>query len=639
MLKTPLAGGETLNLFLAKCRVKHDPRCIWEAEIMTKRKIQIIVGLMCLALIGLIGFQWYWIREAIAIKNDQFNQKVSESVQQVVHRLEKQEMMYLLQRRIEAEQQKSKFDRIAQLRDMPMKRTAPPKPKTPVQEMVPRMEIAIGPNGEEIHYQIITEAVPTDVLSPNFRVMVDHQQRIIEEFFQAQQYGMAGIDEFMRRRLDDERRLGNAMRSMADPEIRRKGDISKKDSVAGNVANRKVALPENTKGTKQKAILNAGEPDRAELLKEVMKDFIYTKRPIEQRVNRFLLDTLLKKQLIQNGVTLPYEFAVRGAVSGQSPDSFIFSTVSMRPGEWEERSYKASLFPNETLGAQNALYVFFPDQQRYILSNMGVMFGGSGILIIVIMACFYMAVTTILRQKKLSDIKNDFINNMTHEFKTPISTIALAAEMAHENSASLMETPKGARLDRYLGIIREENKRLGTHVEKVLQMALLDKGHVKLKITETNIHDLIGAALNGQSVQIEQKEGEVDLNFDAEEDVVAADEVHISNILNNLIDNAIKYSPEKLHLTINTKNENGGIAISITDRGIGMSREQQQRVFDTFYRVPTGNVHDVKGFGLGLSYVKKMVEAHEGTVRLLSKPGEGSTFTIWLPVRKEEQIV
>lgn len=612
---------------------------------MTKRKIQIIVGLMCLALIGLIGFQWYWIREAIAIRNDQFNQKVSESVQQVVHRLEKQEMMYLLQRRIEAEQQKSKLDRIAQLREMPVKRTAPVKQKAPVQEMVPRvqprMEIAIGPNGEEIHYQIITEAVPTDVLSPNFRVMVDHQQRIIEEFFQAQQYGMAGIDEFMRRRLDDERRLGNAMRGMADTEIRRKGiDSAPKDSAARNAANRKVALPDNAKGKqKSRATLASAEPDRAELLKEVMKDFIYTKRPIEQRVNRFLLDTLLKKQLIQNGVTLPYEFAVRGAIPGQSPDSLIFSTVSMRRGEWEERSYKASLFPNETLGAQNALYVFFPDQQRYILSNMGVMFGGSGILIIVIMACFYMAVTTILRQKKLSDIKNDFINNMTHEFKTPISTIALAAEMAQENSATLMDNPKGARLDRYLGIIREENRRLGTHVEKVLQMALLDKGHVKLKIAETNIHDLIGGALNGQSVQIEQKEGEVELNFDAEDDVVAADEVHISNILNNLIDNAIKYSPEKLYLNISTENEHGGISISITDRGIGMSREQQQRVFDTFYRVPTGNVHDVKGFGLGLSYVKKMVEAHEGTVRLQSKPGEGSTFTIWLPVRKEEQIV
>lgn len=598
---------------------------------------------MCLALIGLIGFQWYWIREAIAIRNDQFNQKVSESVQQVVHRLEKQEMMYLLQRRIEAEQQKSKLDRIAQLREMPVKRTTAIVPKAPAQEQLariqPRMEVAIGPNGEEIHYQIITEAVPTDVLSPNFRVMVDHQQRIIEEFFQAQQYGMAGIDEFMRRRLDDERRLGNAMRSM-DPQVHGK-NWGRKDSISKSIANRKVALPDHARGVKQKsrAVIASTEPDRAELLKEVMKDFIYTKRPIEQRVNRFLLDTLLKKQLVQNGVTLPYEFAVRGAVGGQSPDAFIFSTVSMRPSEWEDKSYKAALFPNETLGAQNALYVFFPDQQRYILSNMSVMFGGSGILIIVIMACFYMAVTTILRQKKLSDIKNDFINNMTHEFKTPISTIALAAEMAQENSASLTENPKGARLERYLGIIREENKRLGTHVEKVLQMALLDKGHVKLKITETNIHDLIGAALNGQSVQIEQKEGEVDLHFEAEEDMVAADEVHISNILNNLIDNAIKYSPEKLHLNITTRNENGGIAVSIADKGIGMSREQQQRVFDTFYRVPTGNVHDVKGFGLGLSYVKKMVEAHEGTVRLQSKPGEGSTFTIWLPVRKEEQIV
>lgn len=589
---------------------------------------------MCIALIGLIGFQWYWIREAIAIRNDQFNQKVSESVQEVVHRLEKQEMMYLLQRRIEAEQQKSKLDRIAQLRNMPMKRVTPqttqPRPEQ-TRVVQPKLEIAIGPNGEEIHYQIITEAVPTDVLSPNFRIMVDHQQRIMEEFFQAQQYGMAGIDEFMRRRLDDEKRLGNAFRSVYDPEASRNGVKShaNRDSVSGSIANRKVALPSSKSGRRSGVVMNVAEPDRAELLKEVMKDFIYTKRPIEQRVNRFLLDTLLKKQLVQNGISLPYEFAVRG----QAGDSLIFSTASLRPGEWEQKSYKASLFPSETLNAQSALYVFFPDQQRYILSNMGVMFGGSGILILVILACFYMAVTTILRQKKLSDIKNDFINNMTHEFKTPISTIALAAEMAHENSARQPQEGN-SRLDRYLGIIREENKRLGTHVEKVLQMALLDKGHVKLKISEANMHDLIGKALNGQSVQIEQQDGDVDLDFEATEEIVAADEVHISNILNNLIDNAIKYSPEKLHIAIRTWNENEGIAISIADKGIGMTCEQQQRIFDTFYRVPTGNVHDVKGFGLGLSYVKKMVEAHEGTVKVQSKPGEGSVFTVWLPLTK-----
>lgn len=591
---------------------------------------------MCVALIGLIGFQWYWISEAISIKNDQFNQKVSESVQEVVHRLEKQEMMYLLQRRIETEQQKSRLERITQLRNMPVKRTAQHKPEKKENTVgtQPKVEIAIGPDGEEIHYRIITEAVPSDVLSPNFRVMVDHQQQIMEEFFQAQQFGLAGIDEFMRRRMDDEKRLGHAMQEMSTAESRRSWKTKNGlDTSSRQLADRKVVVPNVGKGSRSKSqvVINSKDTDRADLLKEVMKDFIYTKRPIQQRVNRFLLDTLLKKELVSNGISLDYEFAV----GGQTDTNLIFSTASLKPREWEEKSYKASLFPNETLSSQNALYVYFPDQQKYILSNMGVMFGGSGILIVVIMACFYMAVTTIVRQKKLSDIKNDFINNMTHEFKTPISTIALAAEMAQENSATV--TQNGSRLDRYLGIIREENRRLGTHVEKVLQMALLDKGHVKLKISDANIHDLIEKALNGQSVQIEQKDGEVELEFDANHEIVSADEVHISNILNNLIDNAIKYSPEKLYLSIRTKNENDGISVSISDHGIGMNREQQQRIFDTFYRVPTGNVHDVKGFGLGLSYVKKMVEAHEGTVMVESKPGEGSTFAVWLPTRKEEQ--
>ena len=242
-----------------------------------------------------------------------------------------------------------------------------------------------------------------------------------------------------------------------------------------------------------------------------------------------------------------------------------------------------------------------------------------------------MAVTTILRQKKLSDIKNDFINNMTHEFKTPISTIALATEMAQENSQKTEVSSFTPKLQRYLGIISEENKRLGTHVEKVLQMALLDKGEVKLKLSPVNMHDLLEKVLNGQSVQIEQKEGEIEMEFEAMEEVVSCDELHISNVLNNLLDNAIKYSPEKLHLSVKTWNESGGFTVSLSDRGLGMSREQIQRIFDTFYRVPTGNIHDVKGFGLGLSYVKKMVEAHRGTVTVESKPGDGSTFTVWLP--------
>ena len=608
---------------------------------MTKRKIQIIIGLMCLALIGLIGFQWYWIREAIAIRNEQFNNKVAESVQEVVHRLEKQEMMYLLQQRIETEQQKDKLNRITQLREMPVKRTVPvtnTKKRVSAVSPPPNIQVFIGPNGEEIHYQVLAEAAPSDVLSPNFRIMVDHQQRIIEEFFQAQRFGAEGMDEFMRRRLEDEKKLGSAFQE-AFPN--QKNTVKNQVSGNGESLNNEVEYRKGNRTVEKSASLAGTKPlingkskdlDRADLLREVMKDLMYTKRPIQERVNRFLLDTLLRKELTEKGISLPFEFAVQANAN----NGMIFSTASLKSNEWQQRSYKASLFPNETLQGNNLLYVFFPDQQKYILNDMGVMFGGSGILIVVIMACFYMAVSTILHQKKLSDIKNDFINNMTHEFKTPISTIALAADMAQENSRS-GGNEASPRMTRYLGIIREENKRLGTHVEKVLQMALLDKGHVKLKRSDANIHDLIEKVLNSQSVQIEQKEGELDLEFEAANEIISCDELHISNILNNLVDNAIKYSPEKLHLTVKTENENNGVTISITDQGLGMSKEQTHRIFDTFYRVPTGNVHDVKGFGLGLSYVKKMVEAHEGTVSVQSRPGHGSTFILWLPIVPSEQ--
>lgn len=638
---------------------------------MTKRKIQIIVGLMCLALVGLIGFQWYWIREAIAIRNEQFNHKVAESVQAVVHRLEKQEMMYLLQQRIEAEQQQAKFDRITQVnakpksqptraatstnapdpseRRLPEHRLAEhrlPERRLPDQLAVvsppQNLEITVGPTGE-VHYQFYTEVAPSDVLSPNFRVMADHQQRIIEEFFQAQRLGLAGVDEFVRRRMEEEKQLRAFLQETSSG--RRTKSSALRDSVAGRVGSRAaVEKPLKDIPAKSTAVskpLESAPLDRAELLREVMKDLMYTQRPIKERVNRFLLDSLLKKELVQNGITLPYEFAVRAQASA-SP---VLATAELKAGDWEQHAYKASLFPSEMLSGNNLLYVYFPDQQQYILSKMSAMLAGSAVLVLVILACFYLAVTTILRQKKLSDIKNDFINNMTHEFKTPISTIALATDMAQENVSTVPAPDLSLRLNRYLGIIREENKRLGTHVEKVLQMALLDRGDVKLKQTEVNLHDLIEKVLNNLGVQIEQRQGEVELDFEADQELVQGDELHLTNVLYNLVDNAIKYSPDQLHLTIRTRNEpidsrqggsRPGIRIDIEDRGIGMTRDQLSRIFDKFYRVPTGNLHNVKGFGLGLSYVKKMVEVHEGTIQVESRPGQGSRFSVQLPVISDQ---
>jgi two-component system phosphate regulon sensor histidine kinase PhoR len=221
---------------------------------------------------------------------------------------------------------------------------------------------------------------------------------------------------------------------------------------------------------------------------------------------------------------------------------------------------------------------------------------------------------------------------MTHEFKTPISTISLAVGMAREQIEMKADATK---VRRYLGIIQDETQRLGGHVEKVLQMALLDRGEIKLRPTDVNIHDTIEKVLNNLSVQLEQREGDIDLNFEATNEIVKADELHLTNILTNLIDNATKYSLEAPHITVSTQSDDSHLFISVSDRGRGMTKEQQTKIFDPFYRVPTGNVHDVKGFGLGLSYVKKMVEAHGGTIQVESKLNEGSTFTIQLPLQKE----
>jgi two-component system phosphate regulon sensor histidine kinase PhoR len=190
------------------------------------------------------------------------------------------------------------------------------------------------------------------------------------------------------------------------------------------------------------------------------------------------------------------------------------------------------------------------------------------------------------------------------------------------------------RLTRYMGIIRDETRRLGSHVEKVLQMALLDRGEIKLKLSPVNIHDVIEKVLNNIGLQIEQREGEVDMDFEAENEIIEADDLHLTNILYNLLDNAIKYSPGQPHIALQTRSLPEGISITVADHGLGMTRDQLSRIFEKFYRVPTGNRHDVKGFGLGLSYVKKMIDEHHGQIRVESQPGKGSQFELILPYKQ-----
>ena len=231
------------------------------------------------------------------------------------------------------------------------------------------------------------------------------------------------------------------------------------------------------------------------------------------------------------------------------------------------------------------------------------------------------------KQKRLSQIKNDFVNNMTHELKTPISTISLASQMLKDDSIPV----ESKNLGYISGIIDDESKRLSYQVEKVLKTALFEQGQIKLKRKELNIHQLIDSVLKNFDIQVKSRQGVIIKKLEAENPVLNIDEVHFTNIIFNLLDNAVKYSDEKPSITVSTRQNGKGIFVSVADKGIGIRKQDQKRIFDQFYRVSTGNVHDVKGFGLGLSYVKKIVEAHQGEIKLRSEYRKGTSFEIFIP--------
>ena len=240
---------------------------------------------------------------------------------------------------------------------------------------------------------------------------------------------------------------------------------------------------------------------------------------------------------------------------------------------------------------------------------------------------FWRTILLLMREKRLSEHTNDFLNNMTHEFKTPLTNIALAGKMITKDASNRQEE----KIKHYSEIILAENEKLRLQVEQVLSMTALERGEIPLRKTELDVHELIREAIKYISIQIENKQGELKLNLDAENPVIFGDKTHLVNALYNLVDNAIKYSPEKPELSIRTHNHEKQFILVVSDKGIGIEKEYQKKVFEKFFRVPTGDVHDVKGFGLGLSYIKKIVELHQGKIDLESTPGKGTTFTITLP--------
>lgn len=347
-------------------------------------------------------------------------------------------------------------------------------------------------------------------------------------------------------------------------------------------------------------------------------------RPIERRIDSTRLVQFLETGLKATEINLPYKFSITNSNLGRQ-------SVIMGDKDFDLRNADISsqtLFQNDYDGPKpNYLNLYFPHRKRYLLKQTGLTIIPTIILTGLLIAIFAYAIMVIFRQKKLSMVKNDFINNMTHELKTPISTISLASQMLQDGSIS--NTP--STIEHVSKVINQESKRLSFQVEKVLQMAVFNEGRLKLKMKEFDINKMVANVAANFELRVKNKNGTLTTEIKAENAIVKGDEVHITNVIFNLLDNAMKYSKDVPHIKVTTESRKDQVMISVEDNGIGIAKEHHTQIFDRFFRVPTGNVHDVKGFGLGLSYVKKIVDLHNGLIKVESALNKGTKFKLYFP--------
>jgi two-component system phosphate regulon sensor histidine kinase PhoR len=532
---------------------------------LKKDNVKSITLIASLALVGLITIQVYWINSAFELSKEHFEQNVNEALNNVVERIEKEQT---------AQKISKKFN---------------------------------------FRKQGIRWFTPEDSTRSS-AVMIP--TRIRDKSQYAVKNGKINISIFEEYSADTS--------GVAIKKTREKNYSSDSSSTAINKRienDGPLYIPQLDSGQFKSKWYSHQSDVVSDIFDELVSVNIYNDYNL--KIDTTHLDSIVKAELLEQGITAGFIFSIHNS------KVYNGDLAKLTPLEQNliESHFKVNLSPDNIFIKPKYLTVFFPEQKKYLLATIWpILLVMVGFMIMLIFS-FYYTINTIFKQKKLSDIKNDFISNMTHEFKTPISTISLACEVLNDTS---IEKPK-ERVDKYVKMIADENKRLSLLVENILQTAILDKGKLKLKIQPIDIHNLIEHTIANIKLQVENKDGDISVDLQAKEATINADRVHITNIIFNLIDNALKYSEKKPEIKIATRSDEEGIFIAVKDNGIGISKENQKKIFDTMYRVPTGNVHNVKGFGLGLSYVKAVIEKHNGSINVVSEPGIGSVFTVYLP--------
>jgi two-component system phosphate regulon sensor histidine kinase PhoR len=541
---------------------------------INKSNIRLISALLALSLSGLIAIQIYWINNAIELEQQRFETNVSNALNQVVDMVERQEVASKVRKSFDASRQgKMFFMGIDSIISKNLNRK-----DTTTSGLVYWNEVSPGE------------------LQTEFRQIT--QDGNIESVSEIKTDSNGTVETKRRRTLKQTN--GQPFYSDVTSELR--------------------SLEQNSDPRLERLMKKSG------LVNDVFQELfnLNVNSGVEDRVNPQLIDSLLKIELAAVGISADYEFGLYDFISNR----LFVDHPSDYSQELMRSRFRVRLFPHDILYHPDYLMLYFPSQERYVFNNLWVMFASSAFFILMLIGAFYYTIHTIIRQKKLSDIKNDFINNMTHELKTPISTISLACEAL--NDPDLNKSP--ATASNYTRMINEENKRLSLLVENVLRSAMLDQSDFALRSEKVNMHDIVNTVNRSLQVHFERNKVELKLELNAQKFEIIGDVVHLTNTVFNLVDNALKYTPDSPQITISTRNQGGNFCLSVQDNGIGISRDQQKKIFDKLYRVPTGNIHNVKGFGLGLSYVKAIVEKHLGHIKIDSEPGVGSKFTLVLPL-------
>ncbi|PCI94381.1 MAG: hypothetical protein COB15_14400 [Flavobacteriales bacterium] len=514
---------------------------------MKKQYIYILIGIITVALIGLVVSQIYWIDNAVTLKEEGFKRSVRSALFSVSNKLDKIDATF----RIKAHRQ-----------------------------------------GQQLFNQRM------NVLNNSIQDGIDS----------AATYEKDGVTY-----RDNEQQSEDGQEYQQSIEsILQNGQVGFQMNVQGQVTFTGSAFPSG-----QQSLLN-------EMLEDLSRS---TFRTMKERIDKNVLDSLIKLELLNRGIKAKFQYGV----FDYDGKELIVDSVS-NINKIRQSDFYTQLYPNDVVEIPHFLTIYFPYQKGYLLKTMWLMLSTSVLLLIIIVWAFTFTIQTIFKQKKLSEVKNDFISNMTHELKTPISTISLACEALFDKDMSSNQEIR----NNYVGMISQENNRLGLLVESVLKSATWDKGDLKLKREEFDLHQVINRVADNILIQVESKSGSINRQLNAATSLIIGDQVHITNLINNLLDNANKYSPEVPEINIGTENYKEGMLLTVTDKGQGIKRENLNKIFEKFYRVPTGNVHNVKGFGLGLNYVKAIVEKHGGEISASSFYGKGSTFKIYIPFNHTE---